>query len=184
MDDADLHAVADRIEVLLEELRASSEGRVWMRIEELVRLLTELYGAGMGRTVELLGDDPGFLRRLADDDLVGNLLVLHDLHPDDLTTRAARAVEAMAPSVRKGGAEISVASVEPGAVTVTVKSSSAGCGSTAGALGDTVANALSTALPDVDSVDVKVQTVPEPTPIHLGRKPASAGTGPVIGTRR
>lgn len=150
-----------------------------MRIEKLVRLLTELYGAGMGRAVELLEDEPALIERLARDELVGSLLILHDLHPDDLATRAARAVEVLAPSVRKAGAEVDLAAVNPGtgAVTVTIKSSGGGCGSTAGNLRDTVAQALADAVPDATSVDVRLETVPEPTPIRLGRKPAAAGMG-------
>ncbi|MHB1535168.1 MAG: NifU family protein [Acidimicrobiales bacterium] len=180
MDDCDLHAAGDRIEALLEQLRSSTEGRVWMRVEELVCLLTEFYGAGMARTIDLLGDQPAIIARLARDDLVGSLLLLHDLHPEDLATRAARAVEAVAAKVREAGAEVELTAVDPGtaAVSVTVTSGGAGCGSTAKTLRETVTQALVDAVPDAVSLDIRVDTPAEPTPIRLGRKPARAGIGP------
>ena len=87
----DLHAVADRIGSLLDELRSATEVPVWLRVEELVRLLTELYGAGMARTLELADSHPDLIARLGRDELVGSLLVLHDLHPESLEQRVARA---------------------------------------------------------------------------------------------
>ena len=37
------------------------------------------------------------MRRLADDELVGSLLVLHDLHPDDVTVRVQAALDRVRP---------------------------------------------------------------------------------------
>jgi len=179
-DTSNLHAVGARIEALLDELRSSTEGRVWMRVEELVRLLTELYGAGIARTVELVEDSPDVLRRLARDDLVGNLLVLHDLHPDDFETRAAAAVEALAPSVGKGGAQLELTGFDPAAaaLAVTVTSTGSGCGSTSETLRTSVHDALADALPDAELIEVVMESAPAPTPVRLGRKPAPAGMGP------
>ena len=48
-----LRAVGDRIESLLDELRAAADPRSYELAEELLRLVTELYGAGLSRLVEL-----------------------------------------------------------------------------------------------------------------------------------
>jgi hypothetical protein len=82
-------AIEARIEELLDRLARRGEG-AREEAEELVRLLVELYGAGLARVVALLGDDAG---RLADDDLVAALLVLHGLHPLDVTARIEQTVE-------------------------------------------------------------------------------------------
>src|ERR1700676_2417563 len=111
-DTADLRAVGDRIGQLLDEVRSSADARVWLRVEELVRLLTELYGAGLARTVELGDDDDGLLRRMADDELVGNLLLIHGLHPDGLGVRVQRTVDAVAPTVRAKGGDVEILSVD------------------------------------------------------------------------
>jgi hypothetical protein len=66
--------------------------------EELVREVTDLYGAGLERMLDLLHaagaltDD--VLDALAADDLVGGLLLVHDLHPWDAATRIARVLPA------------------------------------------------------------------------------------------
>ena len=68
------------------------------RVEELVQCVMSLYGAGLERVLDTVGPDA--VRRLADDELVGNLLVLHDLHPDDVDTRVQRALDQVRPVPR------------------------------------------------------------------------------------
>ena len=64
------------------------------RAEELVRLVTDLYGAGLERLLEVLADagrlDEALLDALAADELVASLLLVHGLHPYDVGTRVAR----------------------------------------------------------------------------------------------
>lgn len=178
---SDLHAVGDRIESLLDELRSSTEGRVWLRVEELVRLLTELYGEGMARTLELAAGHPDLVARLARDDLVGSLMVLHDLHPEPLGQRVAAAVEAVTPRLRTAEAAVEITHLDPeaGTVTMTVTATGSGCGSAAGPLADAVRQAVGDAAPDAE-VEVRVVTDPGPTvtPVRLGRKPVVAGQAP------
>ena len=76
----DLRGVGDRIERLLGELEAAVPPATFGRIEDVIALVTQLYGAGLERIAGFVG--PEALRRLAGDDLVASLLVLHGLHPD------------------------------------------------------------------------------------------------------
>ena len=63
-DAVDLRAIGDRIEELLDELQASADPRMLDRAEEILRLVTELYGAGLARVVELVRERaPGPARR-------------------------------------------------------------------------------------------------------------------------
>ncbi|HLX88374.1 MAG TPA: hypothetical protein VKR22_07975, partial [Acidimicrobiales bacterium] len=97
-------AAGERIEQLLDDIHAAVGARAWANVEELVRALTDLYGAGLARTLELLvGDDRAAAERLAADDLVASLLLLHGLHPEALPARVRRAVDAVAPAVRSRG---------------------------------------------------------------------------------
>jgi hypothetical protein len=82
MEPIDLRAVGDRIEALLDQLESTLEARAWEQVEDVVSLVTQLYGGGLARILELAGDDGALRERLADDDLVASLLLLHDLHPD------------------------------------------------------------------------------------------------------
>jgi hypothetical protein len=48
-----LRAAGERIEQLLDELRETADRRSYDRAEELLRLVSDLYGAGLARVVEL-----------------------------------------------------------------------------------------------------------------------------------
>jgi Fe-S cluster biogenesis protein NfuA len=131
--------------------------------------------------LELADDHPDLIARLGQDELVGSLLVLHDLHPDSLEQRVTRAIASVAPLLSKGGAGVEVVTVdgEAAAVAVTVTAPGSGCGSTGDLLCDTVRQALDDAAPDATiEVTLAVDTAPAPTPVRLGRKPVGATRGP------
>lgn len=82
---------AARLGTLLAALLAGEHRRP---TEELVRQLTDLYGDGLGRVVTALREHaPDLLAEIAADDVVTNLLVLHDLHPLDVAARVRRALD-------------------------------------------------------------------------------------------
>ena len=85
----DTNATVGQIEAALDELGAADPA-FRERAEELIRLLMQLYGAGLARTLELLGPENG--ARIAEDKLIGSLLLLHGLHPVDASTRVAEAL--------------------------------------------------------------------------------------------
>jgi len=162
----DLQAVGERIEVVLDELRSSVSEPAWRGVEELVRLLTDLYGAGLARTIELCGPDPTLGSRLAADQLVGSLLLLHGLHPDDLGQRVHRAVDALAPAIRSRGGDIQ-AEVDAGSGSVRVVVTLASAGHGAESVRDQVSRVLADAAPDATSMQVEVIT-PTAVPVRLG----------------
>jgi len=178
VDAPDLHAVGDRIEALLEELRSSAEGRVWPRIEELVRLLTELYGAGLARMLDLAASQPDLITAFGRDELISSLLVLHDLHPEPLEQRVAGAVEVVTPVLTKAGGSVEVTQLDPeaGAVTLMVTAPGGGCGP--GALVEAVREAVGDAAPDAEIEVMLADPAPTLTPVRLGRKPVAAGSVP------
>ena len=121
--DHELRAAGDRIEILMGELAAASPA-VRGKAEELVRLLMQLYGAGLERILTIVDefDAAGqsvagpIFARLAADDLVASLLVLHDLHPLDLETRVARALEHFRSYLDSHGGAVTLLGVEDGVV--------------------------------------------------------------------
>ena len=61
-----LRAVGDQIEQLLDELEATADPGSYERAAELLRLVSELYGAGLAHVVELAADrDEGLIEALA-----------------------------------------------------------------------------------------------------------------------
>ena len=165
----DLRQVGDRIETLLE---ASSSGGavVRERTEELVRLLSELYGAGLLRMMEIL-DEQGALTdavlgALAGDDLVASLLLVHDLHPEGVTTRVERALDSVRPYLGSHGGDVELLGItDDGVVQLRLLGSCDGCSSSAATMSLAVEDAVSRAAPEVTGFDVHSPTArPAPPP--------------------
>jgi Fe-S cluster biogenesis protein NfuA/nitrite reductase/ring-hydroxylating ferredoxin subunit len=154
----DLRATGERIETLLEA--ASTGGRVAReRAEELVRLVVDLYGAGLERLLDIVHEagrlDDDLLDRLAADDLVASLLAVHGLHPDDVGTRVARALDGVRPYLGSHGGDVRFLGLtEEGAVRLQLLGSCDGCPSSAVTLTLAVETAVLAAAPEVTGIDV------------------------------
>ncbi|MEV6834055.1 NifU family protein [Streptomyces sp. NPDC051133] len=126
---------------------------------EAVRLLTEVYGEALARVLDRAEEALG--EQLVADELVGHLLVLHDLHPEPPERRAARAVEKLRPAVRERGGDLEWAGVD-GQVARVRLSSGGGCGSGCGGGSADVAEAVRAAVLAVAPELTSVETVQEP----------------------
>ena len=157
----DVQRLAERVDVLMAEVAESAVPAVASRVEELVATLLQMYGAGLGRVVDLLAgvegaDRVATLRTLADDPLVAALLVLHDLHPDDVTTRVGRALDEVRPYLgsHAGGVELLGVDGE-GRVHLRLQGSCDGCPSSSETVRNAIEEAVLAAAPDVVAVDVE-----------------------------
>ncbi|MCW2913610.1 MAG: hypothetical protein JWN52_1678 [Actinomycetia bacterium] len=148
---ADLRAVESRIEELLAEL--GRQPGVRERADELIRLLIELYEEGLGRIAELL--PAGELDRLAADDLVGSLLILHDLHPHSTMDRVHRALEGVRPYLgsHAGGVEL-LGLGDDGVVLLRLEGTCKGCPSSTVTVKLAIERAILDAAPEVTGVRV------------------------------
>jgi len=155
----DLRHAGERIDTLLE---ASSAGGAAARerAEELVRLVADLYGAGLERMMELLHErgllDAALLAVLAKDDLVASLLLVHGLHPYDVRTRVERALEDVRPYLGSHGGDVELLEVtDEGAVRLRLLGSCDGCPSSSVTLELAVEGAIEAAAPEVTSIEVE-----------------------------
>ncbi|MEO8888505.1 MAG: NifU family protein [Jatrophihabitantaceae bacterium] len=159
MPGTDVRALPARIETLLDELDSFGNAAVSGRAEELVAAVVELYGAGLGRVLELLAAHPDceqLVRTLADDDLIGNLLLLHDLHPDDLATRIQNALDRVRPYLGSHAGGIDYLGVdEQGVAQLRLEGSCDGCAGSAATVHNAVEKAVLDAAPEVLSVHVE-----------------------------
>jgi len=135
-----VEATGDRVEQLLATLRSGEDRET---AEELVRELMDLYGTGLARVVAIVRDhDAQLLGRIAADDHVRSLLLLHDLHPDDTDTRIRRALDGL-PDVEFLGTGDGVARL---------RLTAGGCGSAA--LARIAEQAVLAAAPEVTRVEI------------------------------
>ncbi|MGW7001978.1 hypothetical protein ACWGCW_03865 [Streptomyces sp. NPDC054933] len=159
-----------RVEAVLDRLAQGGDPTATAAAEELVRVLMDFYGAGLARVLALVtaaGQTGGPLAALLGDELVAGLLVLHGLHPEDTTTRIARAVDAVA------GRPFEVAGFDEAFGVLRLRpagGSGCGCGNTAQAGKEQVEAALSCFAPEVTAVEVEPAQggAPEPKLLHIG----------------
>jgi len=188
MTQQDVRDLGARIDALLDELEGSAPPAIIARVEELLRAVIGLYGAGLERVVALLRDDEhgeSRVRRLAADDLVASLLLLHDLHPDDVRTRIQQALDRVRPYLgsHAGGVEFLGVDAD-GVARLQLEGSCDGCPSSAVTVQLAIEQAVLDAAPEVVRVEVEgmVSTGPKLLQIQPLHRTAGAGAGSAAAT--
>ncbi len=165
----------DRIQTLLDSCAASGSV-AHERAQELVREVAGLYGAGLERIMQLCGepanepgDRPGLAERLAADDLVASLLLVHGLHPHDVHRRVSDALDRVRPYLGSHGGDVDLLEVADRAGEVTVRLAFQGscksCPSSAVTLELAVEDAVRAAAPEISSIEVVTPEPTEPTKV-------------------
>ena len=169
----DLRSAGDRIAELLDDLHARGDPRAAAEVDEVLRLVTDLYGAALAVVVDAVTERaPELLEVMVGDDLVASLLVVHDLHPQSLRRRVEGALASVRPMLAAHGGGVELVDVDQGtgALRLRLSGSCDGCPSSALTLRNAVEAAIVAAAPDVTAI-----AVDEPaagTPVTIGTKPA------------
>jgi Fe-S cluster biogenesis protein NfuA len=182
--------VGYRVEQLLTELRAVSDPATRDKAEELVRLLVELYGAGLDRIMEIVaGSSAGraeLIARLADDELVASLLILHGLHPLSVEERVHQALDGVRPYLGSHAGDVELLGVdESGVVRLALRGSCDGCASSSVTVKLAIERAIEEAAPEVTSVQVSGVTEhrrAEPTLLTIQPRPPGACPAVEVGS--
>ena len=160
--DAQWRTAGDRIQTLLDATSAGGTA-AHERAEQLVREVVELYGAGLERIVASIGDqaDAGMLDRLAADDLVASLLLVHGLHPHDVHRRVSDALDQVRPYLGSHGGDVDLLDIVGDTVRLQFAGSCKSCPSSAVTLELAVEDAVRAAAPEISSIEV---VTPEAAP--------------------
>ncbi|MGH7931146.1 MAG: NifU family protein [Candidatus Binatia bacterium] len=157
-----LRAIAGRIETLVQEFGALPDPRARHKAEEIVTLLMQLYGAGLGKIVDIAVatvDEAGAAReklfkRFTEDPLVTSLLVLHELHPQDTETRITGALEHVRPYLGSHGGNVALVGIHGGVVRLRLEGSCDGCPSSSLTIKLAVEKAIQEAAPEIERIEV------------------------------
>jgi len=168
--DTQWRTAGDRIQTLLDSCAAAGAA-THERAQQLVREVVGLYGAGLERILALTAD-PGLAERLATDDLVASLLLVHGLHPHDVHRRVSDALDRVRPYLGSHGGDVDLLEITDGpegtGVLLAFKGSCKSCPSSAVTLELAVQDAVRAAAPEITSIDVvaaAVDTAPSATVI-------------------
>ena len=137
-----------RLESLLEELEALPDPDAREKCLETIGALLDLYGEGLARIVEAAPDR----ERLADDDLVSHLLLVHGLHPLSFEARVRGALDQVRPYLESHGGNVELAGIADGVVSLRLEGSCSGCPSSAATLELAVEDAIRKAAPEVEEI--------------------------------
>ena len=182
---SNVRQVGDRIEVLLGELRQEAPPQVGGKVEEVIGLLVELYGAGLERILEVVNEDADtagpLLKRFTDDKFIESLLVLHGIHPVDVDTRIEAALDQARPYLGSHAGGVEYLGVDDdGVAHLKLEGSCHGCPSSTVTVKLTLEQAIAEAAPEVLRVQVEgvaeAPTGPSPSLLQIQTRPG-AGSG-------
>jgi Fe-S cluster biogenesis protein NfuA len=167
---SDLRRVADRIESILGEIGTLPDPRAKEGAAELLRLLMDLYGAGLRRVLAIAAEagpeGSRVVDALAEDDLVSSLLILHGLHPLDLDARVRRGLQRVQAILEPHGGRLRLVTASEAVVRVELDMGGHACGSSSGTMKLAVERAIGETAPEVREVDVQVaQAATAPAPV-------------------
>ena len=110
-----------RIEELVQKVQSLPDPIARQTALELVQAVLELHASALERMTEIIAGSeggPAIMDALATDPHTSSVLLLHDLHPLDLDTRLARALDN--PAFRSRGATVELVSVQEGVIRVRI----------------------------------------------------------------
>jgi Fe-S cluster biogenesis protein NfuA len=151
-----------RIEELIGKLEKATDPAARATAKELVQLLMDIHGAGLARMMEIAAQSGPAGMEIVEcfgkEEVPRNLLLLYGLHPIDLDTRVAEALDRVRPYLRSRDANVELIGIAGGNVTVRLNGNAHGC--TLTSLKTAIEEALYEEAPDLASVSVEAEAAP------------------------
>jgi Fe-S cluster biogenesis protein NfuA len=155
-DGKDFREDIERIGGLVQEIESIADPAARAATKNLVQSLMDLHGAVLEKALDIVAEageaGMSIIDRLGRDSLVSSVLILYGLHPEDIETRVAKAVDRVRPQLRKQGCEVELLSVTDGAIRLRVATGSHTSGSTPKTMQATLEGAMYDAAPDMTSL--------------------------------
>jgi Fe-S cluster biogenesis protein NfuA len=142
----------ERVEKLAARLESAGDPEIRATALDLVQSVVELHGAALQRLVDSLARTPAgqqILSEALENDLVSSMLLLHNLHPDDIETRVLRGIEKARPYLKSHGGDVELAAVRDGIVHLRLHGTCGSCPSSSLTLKNAVEDALFEVAPDI-----------------------------------
>ena len=181
----DDRAVQARLAELNEQLERLEQipGQTSALAVDTVEALVEVYGEALCRVMDIAAGTP-LADALAADDLIANLLLLHDVHPVPLNRRLEEALDRVRPYVHSHGGQVELLGVADGVARVRFSGSCDGCTASSATLESGIREALLAAAPELTGVEAEdggARAHPPPVappaviPLASVRRPAATG---------
>jgi Fe-S cluster biogenesis protein NfuA/nitrite reductase/ring-hydroxylating ferredoxin subunit len=159
LEERELQKRLAHVDTLVGELQQLPDPASRAVVEELLSTVLDLHGEALSRMLDALGPrgDPEadrLLQRMAADDLIRGVLLLHGLHPMDLRSRVEGALESVRPYMQSHGGGVELVGVSGDTVRIRLQGHCQGCPSSMVTLKLAVEKAIDEAAPDVAAIEV------------------------------
>jgi Fe-S cluster biogenesis protein NfuA len=193
LEDQEFHRRLQRLEALLQRVEQFPDSQLRDHVREIVQAILDLHGIGLERILEQIAHGQethmALIETLARDELVGNLFLLHGLHPADLETRVRQALDKVRPYLGSHGGDVELLDVRDGVVRLRMVGSCHGCPSSSATLKLAIEEAIHQEAPDVVAIEAEGTTANAPSTgsgfvpvdrlyIQKGRNDGRAAEGP------
>ncbi len=156
---------AERINALVSRVNDFADQTARATALELLQEIMDLHASVLDRMLGLTSKagDAGLqlIEQFAHDPLISGVLVLYDLHPENLETRLARALDKVRPYLHSHGGDVELIDFSDGVVNLRLTGSCNGCAGSTATLKTAVEQAIYEAAPEVATVVAEGAT-PEP----------------------
>ncbi|MET7716664.1 NifU family protein [Streptomyces sp. NPDC005407] len=181
-DDEEARRHVLRLDELLAALDGLPDHAAAARANDAVQALVDLYGECLRRIMGQLADGAEAVRRLAADELVGHLLLVHDLHPDPVAARVEAAIAELRSVLRRKDGDIELLGLDGAVARVRLtegSGSGGGCGCSAEPPDAAVRDAVMGRAPEIEQVEIETVRASKPQALipvdSLFRSPVTAG---------
>ena len=149
-----------RLEALISRIESLHDTGAQSLAREIVELVLRFHASGLAQIVRYLAQaGPAgreLLDALAGDELTSSLLVLHDLHPEDVQSRVLRALEQVRPLLGQHGGNVTFIDMTPtGTIRLRLEGNCHGCASSQLTLRGAIEQAIYAAAPDIAGLEVE-----------------------------
>jgi Fe-S cluster biogenesis protein NfuA/nitrite reductase/ring-hydroxylating ferredoxin subunit len=169
----------ERIEEQIQQIELAADPNLKATAVDLVQSLITMHGVGSERMLELLvdtKDGQAIIDELANDQLVGSLLILHGLHPVDLETRVRKALDRVGPYLGSHGGSVELLGInDTGVVRLSLQGSCKTCPSSTMTLKLAIEEAIHEAAPDVTAIEAEGVTVQQSSGVVQISRPKGNG---------
>jgi hypothetical protein len=146
----------DKIEELVHQAESISDPKARATAVDLLEAVLAFHAAGLERVLEIVARtgeaQAAIIEQIATDDLTSSILLLHDLHPDDLETRVNRGIGTLQEVFASLGARVSLIAIEHGTVRLQFDSSRSWAGTP---VRDSIEKAIFQAAPEIESIRIE-----------------------------
>jgi Fe-S cluster biogenesis protein NfuA/nitrite reductase/ring-hydroxylating ferredoxin subunit len=176
----------DRVQDLTAQVDELTDVRARTLAQELVSTVIAMYGDGLARIMEVIGDSreagATILDQLSQDGAVASLLLIHDLYPVSLQERVIEALDTVRPYMESHGGNVELVSLQDGVARLLLQGSCNGCAASRATLELAIKQALDEHAPDLAGLEV--EGVTEPPPVlgsGISLPMVHSGPGPEVG---